>query len=425
MTNTSSIVIHSQVALPKEYSNFLKEGNSVLVRILKQTAPNSYIAAFGGGRFPIKSNIPLRAGSRFMAKISFQNGNLVLSKVKESIQNDSFQSNQKIVQQFTTLSPEVSNLLMSLGLPSDNVSKVLLQTMIMAGVKINISKMNKARNIALKFKGNEAEASEAALILMDKGIEPTEENIQDVLTGFSIENNLASSEDLKSNFYDVTQIESELKEFWNSLQHVNQEKNNFDNVPNDKSFLDQNENSKKQVNEAKEKILFAEDFKNDSFVETPYGFLTIFNHMIAKNEDQKTRYVKDSNSAERKENKKLEGCSWVVVPFEFQFKKDEKNRNGTGVFRVFFDFEKKSLKKMIINYSIDGKNWSFVVSYKKEVIDEIKFTIVPLENQVKKVFLENSLAQLFDCVQVSYEKPENLFGFANCSTEIPLVEGIC
>lgn len=164
------IVLHSQVALPKEYSNFLKEGNLISVKILKhistQSSKNIYIASFVGGRFSIKSSSPLVVGSRFMARVSFLDGKLNL--IRQENENQVAELNQKL--NFTStssLSPELSQLLLSLGLPSDNVSKILLQSTVNFGIKLNLEKIKKARFAASQFPGREEEASEAALILIE------------------------------------------------------------------------------------------------------------------------------------------------------------------------------------------------------------------------------------------------------------------
>lgn len=398
MTNTSGIFIHSQVALPKEYSNFLKEGNSILVRILKQNSPNSYLASFVGGRFPIKSNIPLQVGSRFMAKVSFKNGVLNLVKTNDISVEKNQNQNQNVVQRFTNLSPEVSNILMSLGLPVDSVSKMLLQTMIMSGAKINTQKMNKARNAAMKFPGREEEASEAALILIDKGIEPSEENIQDVLTGFSIESGKTSTELANSQLYDVKEIEEELKKYWNSIVHD-------ESNAKDELFVEKNSNDCKQ-----------------------YGFLSVFNHLasLKVKEELINEFNLNSNKNDDKKHSQEQDFlySWVILPFDFQFNKGKSICKGNGVFRVFLDFDKKNVKKVVINFNIVGKNWNFVVSYFKDVVKDIKFTKIP-QDQSQISLLESNLAKMFANVTVKYCNPSELFGFANCSVGIPTVTGVC
>ena len=215
MNNTSGIYLNYQTALSQGYSKFLAEGSSVLVRILKQTSSNTYIASFGGKRFPIKSDIPLSAGSKFWAKVFVSGSRLNLVMTDDKIQNkgslkDALQ-NKSPVQSFSTITPEIAEMFASLGLPSDSVSKILMQSVLSLGIKFNIEKINKARAVAQNFPGKEDEAAEAALILLDKGVEPTFENVQDVMTGFFLEKNVSGNSDLKSENFDVLEIEKELK----------------------------------------------------------------------------------------------------------------------------------------------------------------------------------------------------------------------
>ena len=149
--NTNGIYIHSQTVLPKEYSNLIKEGSSVLVRILKDSGNGKYVASFAGGRYAISSKEKLVPGSSFMARVSITDGKLNLSKIQNTVQNQL--SDKSVVQSSNVMTPQVAELLASLGLPQDNISKMLLQTIVGFGAKINLDKINKARNAALKFPG--------------------------------------------------------------------------------------------------------------------------------------------------------------------------------------------------------------------------------------------------------------------------------
>lgn len=380
MNNTNSIYIHSQTALPKEYSNLIKEGSSVLVRILKDSGNGKYIASFGGGRYQITSKEKLVPGSTFMAKVSIQNGKLNLAKIQnqsqtQNLQNQNAVQNQQadkpVVQSSNVMSSQVAELLASLGLPADNVSKMLVQTLVGSGAKINLEKLNKARNAAMNFPGQEEEACEAALILLDKGIAPTVENIRDVMTGFGLSEEVdKNSRDLdikeKSNA-EIEEIASELKEFFKSL---------------------------------------TEDKK------LPHGFLTVFNHLACNTDCDKE---KNSGSSER--------MHWVIIPFEFGFNRHEKPVNGNGVFRVFFNLKENFVKKLVINFIIDGKMWTFVVTFKGEKLERLKFSHSPQFDEEKNTRLKVELEEYFENVPVEQVLTDNLAGFASGDILLSLAKG--
>lgn len=371
--NTNGIYIHSQTALPKEYSNLLKEGSSVLVRILKDSGNGRYIASFAGGRYSIASKEKLVPGSTFMAKLSITNGKLNLSKIPAASQNQNIDQGRPVVQSSSQLTPQVAELLMSLGFPADGVSKMLVQTLVGSGAKINLDKINKARNIALNFPGQEEEASEAAMILIEKGIEPTVENIRDVMTGFSLSGGT----------------------FENSTSLKIKEKTN------------------KEIELLTEEIKdFFRELLTQGKTECMPGFLTVFNHVVS--------FAKGDGS-EKRNSEKIN--HWILVPFEFGYEKEEKAVSGSGVFRVFLDVSKKNVQKSVINFFIDGEIWTFVVNFSNRGLEKIKFGHSPDLNEQKALRLKSSLSEYFENVPVEVEDFQNLSGFGSGEVMLPVAKG--
>lgn len=396
MNNTNSIYIHSQTALPKEYSNLLKEGGSVFVRILKDVGNGKYIASFAGGRYHIFSKEKLFPGSSFMAKVSLANGQLNLFRISNQPQNLQTE-NKATVQNSNVLSAQVEQLLLSLGLPADSISKLILQTLVALGAKFNLNKINKARNVAMQFAGQEDEAAEIAMILLDKGIEPSIENIQDCLTGFGFSSEVEENSLKQNNFEkseNLFQLEKKIKKYFLDLTT---------------SKIVENE---KSDNKKIEKINVSNIFDNDENAQTlSPGFLTIFNHIIFSNEE--------SNNRTKNQFDKIH---WIVVPFDFSFKKEEQLYRGNGVFRIALDLSKKNVKKTVINFNLDGKIWTFLVSFKDEEIEKIKFSYFPYErNNSEKI--KKALKNFFSEVEIELVPHNKLLGFANDDVMLSLVEG--
>ena len=370
--NTNGIYIHSQTVLPKEYSNLIKEGSSVLVRILKDSGNGKYVASFAGGRYAISSKEKLVPGSSFMARVSITDGKLNLSKIQNTVQNQL--SDKSVVQSSNVMTPQVAELLASLGLPQDNISKMLLQTIVGFGAKINLDKINKARNAALKFLGHEEEASEAAMILIEKGIEPTIENIQDVMTGFGlsseVEGNSSEKQIEKFENHEIEMLAEQFKEYFTELLNGRQ------------------------------------------IGKSPEGFLTVFNHIISRDQDTKS----NGGQSEHKNH-------WIVVPFEFGFEKEQRHIKGDGVFRVFLDLLKKNVQNSVINFSIDREIWTFVVSFNGTDIQKVLFSHYPEMDDVINTKLKSKLQVYFKNVPVEVEKTEKLAGFASGNILLPVAKG--
>lgn len=362
MMDTGKIYIHSQSAISKENANLLREGNSVLVRILKQTGSNSYIASFAGGRFTVNSKDALKPGTTFMARLSFQNGKVNLVKIPQ-VQNQNSEP-KAVITSSNTLTSEIASLLQSLGVAPDSISKTLLQTFYATGSRVNVEKLNKARVAAMKFEGREEEAAEAALILLEKGIEPTFENISDVLTGFSLEKKFEEADGKSDESFDEKQIEKELRRFFKDLVESDRAGNSSD-----------------------------------------AGFLTVFNHLASRQTEDGAGH-------------------FVVVPFEFGFEKGEKQLKGDGVFRVILGISEKILKKTVITFKINSQIWNFVVSLDKEHIKKVKlchFSELSIETDEN---LCKRLSDFLGGVLVEAESFEKLCGFASGDVPINVVEGL-
>lgn len=167
-------VVVQTTALSKVTGNgALREGSSVYVRVIKNNGNNSYIVAFSGGRFSIKSEVALKEGAGFLAKIKISDGKILLQKLE----------NQKPVNNtIQKLSSEGQKVfLQNLGLVPDNISLSLFQQMKELGLKFNQTMFAKARKVGLAFKGKEKQAAEIAFLLESKGLQSDEEAVEKIL----------------------------------------------------------------------------------------------------------------------------------------------------------------------------------------------------------------------------------------------------
>lgn len=183
--NTGGVIIHTnQVSQTGTGGrNVLREGSQVLVRIISDKGGGKYEGAVAGVRVSLQSSRKLEPGKTFLASISAKDGTIYISP-KENIQV------QEKVQINLIQNEQIANMLKQLGLPADEVSLHLFQQLKQMGLKLDVSLLQKLHNVAIKFKGKEKAASEILMILKEKGIEATEEEILQLL--FELEGQFSS-----------------------------------------------------------------------------------------------------------------------------------------------------------------------------------------------------------------------------------------
>lgn len=153
----------------------LKEGSSVLVRVIGERGGGKYEGSVAGVRVQLSASKPLHAGDSFVATVAVKNGTVVVIP-KEMPGISQFFLNFNEVSQ-----NQLYSLLESLGLPADNLSSSILQSFKQMGLKMDSGLANKIRNLALRFSGKEKTAAEILSLLSQKGIEADEQEIKELL----------------------------------------------------------------------------------------------------------------------------------------------------------------------------------------------------------------------------------------------------
>lgn len=192
MTSAGAVSIQSarlsQAGIKRQ---ILKEGSSVLVRVISDRGNGKYEGSVAGIRVQLTSNKALQPGQTFTASISIKNGSIVVTP-KYIAMSGSGLSGQ-IELQFNEVSQsQLFSLLEALGLPADNLSTSILQSFKQMGVKFDSSLANKIRSLALRFSGKEKSAAEILSLLAQKGLEADEEEIKALLYFLESENDSSS-----------------------------------------------------------------------------------------------------------------------------------------------------------------------------------------------------------------------------------------
>lgn len=162
-SSVSNISLQNAFSLPAT----LKAGDTVRVRVVG-LQQGGYVVSFGGARFSVSSNRPLEIGSSFTARIGLSpDGKVILEP--------------EAAEKQLGLNSGFASLLESAEFASNPLASGLFQMMHQMGMKIDFDRIKKFSQIGLRFPGKEAAASQVAMLLEQKGIEPTEENIMHYL----------------------------------------------------------------------------------------------------------------------------------------------------------------------------------------------------------------------------------------------------
>ncbi|MBQ2600844.1 MAG: hypothetical protein II584_00420 [Treponema sp.] len=139
---------------------------TLFVRVLSAEGDGSFIVSAGGNRISVRSEANLSVGQTFVASVrSDQSGRVILTPVPDS--------------NFGEMpAPGTSeSLLYAQGDAVSGLAYRVLQFMEQSGMKIDRSLMEKAVSVGKRFPGKERLASEAAAILLQKGIVPNDDEV--------------------------------------------------------------------------------------------------------------------------------------------------------------------------------------------------------------------------------------------------------
>lgn len=388
MNTAQNVYIVHKSAFSGSPSQVLREGSSVFVRIISQTGPQSYEAAFSGARFSVSSQTALQPGTSFTATVSLRDGKIALVPQQGS---GTISAETSVVQNFSAdvradgllTDGRLAAYFTSLGLAPDAVTLTLFNEMKELGMKFDPSLLNKARRIAASFPGREKEAAEASLILEQKGL-PSGENAVEGVLG---RENRGGSDGRK----------------------------NGGETQNDRHKADIAVDEKELVRAGKDIADEVRRFFTGIFDGTipaeaaPGGILTVFNHR---------GFYKSETS----------GGTWIQIPFDILL--DGGSREGKGLLRCFLEENHGESKKFVVKIDFDMKSYFFVLYYQNKGCRKIRFCVTPetlmSERENQKNLLKTLLTDIFHCnaeIQVEWTESDTFTGFYTDTGLVSVVRG--
>ncbi len=191
----------SQISNVKTVPKLLKNGDSALVRVLADKGNGRYEGVVSGVRVSFSSARPLNVGTSFTATVQLNGNTIVLVPKSEGmVQSESGINTLKFSQ--------LAGFLQELGLIPDSLSAALVQSAKQMEMKMEPSVFAKIRNLALRLEGKSKLAAELALLLLEKGINADEEELEALLS-------LLNREDLDYSGGESGEKENQAKELLN------------------------------------------------------------------------------------------------------------------------------------------------------------------------------------------------------------------
>lgn len=183
MNAHSVFVNNSHFIKGNQNPHILKNGSQVLVRITAEIGKNKYEGFVGGAKIILNGGKTgkLEIGSSFIANLKLENGKLqVIPKNTSEIFNVDNKFLVEVQNQESFLMFMENN-----GIIPDDISFHLLQQFKQMEMKIDANLLNKLRNTAVKFKGKEKSIGELLVLLMQKKISYSEEDLLELLEELS------------------------------------------------------------------------------------------------------------------------------------------------------------------------------------------------------------------------------------------------
>ncbi len=182
--DANALLIHSnQISRAGLNHQVLKNGSSVLVRVIDDKGNGKYTGSVAGVRVNLSSEKQLKVGSTFVASVTAKDRTIFITP-----KNQSF-INQNSIKLEILNNQQVFTLLQNLGLPADGVALSLFQMSKQLEMKIEPQLLGKLYHLALKFKGKEKLVAEILLLLAKKGINAEADEILELLFFLEAEDN--------------------------------------------------------------------------------------------------------------------------------------------------------------------------------------------------------------------------------------------
>ncbi len=352
------------------YSDTLKPGSPVLVRIIGPRGKNAYEGSVAGVRLIIHSTKELKPGDTFKGILGLKNGGITITPANitdapgiKDISTLQIIETGNLYESVT--SPALASLLASLNLPADNLSFNILLQFKQLGMRLDSALMRKIRRAAEKAENPEEKLEELISREQKKVYKYPSEN--------SNQNSFSDKPD---------------------FTEEDREKNNETTNP-------YAENIRISENDWLSEIKSFITSLVDGSIPNDYGNLTVLNH---------TGFFKDKSS----EN------SWVTIPFEIINTVTE-TKPGNGKIMLLLGSSDKNFRLMNLHVNYKDVKWRFIINRN---ITSISFSAEGILNpELETEKLRNHFLKSGKEVQIHFIPFEKADGTGYKMEDFKLAEG--
>ncbi|MCQ2595506.1 MAG: hypothetical protein MJ196_09610 [Treponemataceae bacterium] len=162
----------------------IKNGDFVFVRVLGQTKTGATVVSFAGQRFEVKTQNPVQTGQSFKAQVQIENNSIKL--IPQETNAAKFNS-QNLPNNLGII--DAGRMLAASGLAVTEANLKLLQFAKENMTAFNRETLLKLQKKLAKYGKNAKTAAEIEAFLADKGINATDEQIEELLLLLDMQNN--------------------------------------------------------------------------------------------------------------------------------------------------------------------------------------------------------------------------------------------
>lgn len=208
----SSAVSFQQLLNLQNQQKVLRDGGSVLVRVLADKGNGKYEVSLAGTRLNISAKNPLKPGQSFVANINTVGKQIHLTPQVQELAA----KNQNIILEIAD--SKVFSFLASVGLPPDNISYNIMQQFKQLNMKLNVPLMNRIHQLASRYPGKEKIAAQIMINLINKGLDAEDSEIEKLLSLMDEENYKSEKNILDiSSAIDMTFFKEMVEEYFKNL----------------------------------------------------------------------------------------------------------------------------------------------------------------------------------------------------------------
>lgn len=360
-TNSVQYIRSQDIALAEGYKTTLREGSSVLVRVLKNNGGGRFTVSFAGSRFSVSSDRALNPGDVFKATVALSKDGTVLLKPESFLTSGSLPENP------------LASLFQTLNIPFDEISTKLFSFMQQLGVKIDRNFILRARDIASRFPGKESAAAEIAALLLEKGIEPDVKTVRKILV--LAEGATDSSEEKHSG---DSPAEDDAQHDAADGSAPNEA------APNHEGGAHQEPAHGDFQDGAADSAAHESAPHHESAPDTALSF---FNKLFPNGLPQKEGLLSVVNHL-----KNTGGTHhWITVPYEWQ----DGTETAHGKINLLLDTGLGCTEKITVSCFKSGKKYFFVLYFNKSMVKEVHFCTLPPLLTDKILLSEKRMGELF------------------------------